>query len=396
MLNHHSALYYADKPEIPDADFDKLLRELEALEAQHPELVLSRLAHPAGRGPARHRLRAGAPPAADDVAAQRPQPRRAAGLERAGAPWVGGPRQGGRRAGSADAGGHRGWNLRGRAQVRRACHIGPLRRRGAGAGRHPRRRPDRRGRHPFGAHHRRHTDPSERAGPRGARSAGRGLPAPIHFREAQRPPGRAGREGLRQPPQRGRGLAAPEGRPGDGRAGPVVLVLPARPPRGRARLQLPPPDAGVAQVAGPARERALGGPRRPGRGGGPCGRLRGAPPRSRLRVRRLGGEGRRPRPAGSAGRGRQGAPLGDRLQVRAGGADHEAARHRGVDRSVGAGHPLRPARAGVRRRGDGGDRDPPQPGPGGGQGRPARRHSDRAAGRRSDSRGGGAGALGAP
>ena len=39
LLNHHSALYYADKPEIPDADFDKLLRELEALEAQHPELA---------------------------------------------------------------------------------------------------------------------------------------------------------------------------------------------------------------------------------------------------------------------------------------------------------------------------------------------------------------------
>ena len=39
LLTHHSALYYADKPEIPDADFDKLLRELEALEAQHPELV---------------------------------------------------------------------------------------------------------------------------------------------------------------------------------------------------------------------------------------------------------------------------------------------------------------------------------------------------------------------
>ena len=39
LLNHHSALYYAGKPEIPDADFDKLLRELEALEARHPELV---------------------------------------------------------------------------------------------------------------------------------------------------------------------------------------------------------------------------------------------------------------------------------------------------------------------------------------------------------------------
>ena len=39
LLNHHSALYYADKPEIPDGDFDSLLKELEALEEQHPELV---------------------------------------------------------------------------------------------------------------------------------------------------------------------------------------------------------------------------------------------------------------------------------------------------------------------------------------------------------------------
>ena len=38
-LNHHSALYYAGKPEIPDADFDDLLNELKALEERHPELV---------------------------------------------------------------------------------------------------------------------------------------------------------------------------------------------------------------------------------------------------------------------------------------------------------------------------------------------------------------------
>ena len=38
-LNYHSKLYYAGKREIPDADFDDLLRELEALEALHPELV---------------------------------------------------------------------------------------------------------------------------------------------------------------------------------------------------------------------------------------------------------------------------------------------------------------------------------------------------------------------
>ena len=39
LLNHHSALYYAGKPEIPDADFDGLMIELKGLEAQHPELV---------------------------------------------------------------------------------------------------------------------------------------------------------------------------------------------------------------------------------------------------------------------------------------------------------------------------------------------------------------------
>ncbi|MXY11671.1 MAG: NAD-dependent DNA ligase LigA [Acidimicrobiaceae bacterium] len=38
-LNHHSALYYAGKPEIPDGDFDSLLSELKTLEDRHPELV---------------------------------------------------------------------------------------------------------------------------------------------------------------------------------------------------------------------------------------------------------------------------------------------------------------------------------------------------------------------
>ena len=51
-LNHHSARYYAGKPEIPDGDFDALLAELRALEERHPELV-----HP--DSPTR---RVGAPP----------------------------------------------------------------------------------------------------------------------------------------------------------------------------------------------------------------------------------------------------------------------------------------------------------------------------------------------
>jgi len=40
QLNHHAHLYYVlDAPELPDAEYDRLFRELQALEAQHPELL---------------------------------------------------------------------------------------------------------------------------------------------------------------------------------------------------------------------------------------------------------------------------------------------------------------------------------------------------------------------
>lgn len=40
IIRHHSRLYYEqDSPEIPDAEFDALLRELIALEDQHPDLI---------------------------------------------------------------------------------------------------------------------------------------------------------------------------------------------------------------------------------------------------------------------------------------------------------------------------------------------------------------------
>ena len=39
-IAHHDHLYYVlDAPEIPDSEYDRLFRELQALEAQHPELV---------------------------------------------------------------------------------------------------------------------------------------------------------------------------------------------------------------------------------------------------------------------------------------------------------------------------------------------------------------------
>jgi len=40
VLNHHAQRYYVlDDPEIPDAEYDRLFQELQALEAAHPELL---------------------------------------------------------------------------------------------------------------------------------------------------------------------------------------------------------------------------------------------------------------------------------------------------------------------------------------------------------------------
>ncbi len=40
LLHHHAHRYYVlDAPEIPDAEYDRLFRELQALEAAHPELL---------------------------------------------------------------------------------------------------------------------------------------------------------------------------------------------------------------------------------------------------------------------------------------------------------------------------------------------------------------------
>ena len=39
-INHHNRLYYVyDAPEIPDAEYDRLMRELQSLEQQHPDLI---------------------------------------------------------------------------------------------------------------------------------------------------------------------------------------------------------------------------------------------------------------------------------------------------------------------------------------------------------------------
>ena len=39
LLQHHAHRYYTlDAPEIPDAEYDRLFQELQAIEAAHPEL----------------------------------------------------------------------------------------------------------------------------------------------------------------------------------------------------------------------------------------------------------------------------------------------------------------------------------------------------------------------
>ena len=345
LLNHHSALYYAGKAEIPDADFDDLLNELKTLETQHPELV-----HP--DSPTQ---RVGAPPDDTVFAPVRHEPpmmslHNALDLEELRA-WN-------ERVHRALAAGTTGPSGEQALPTMEATSIdayavelkfdglaisvryvdGVLVRAAT--------RGDGRTGEDVTHSVRTIADiPIRLSGPAppGPGSARRGDPASFHLREAQRPPDRAGREVVCQPPQRGRGLASPEGRPGDRGAGPVVLVLPARRRPGRTHLQFAPADAGMAGVAGLARQRARGLPGRSGCGGGPCGRLRAPPPRVRLRVRRPGREGRRPRSPDATGGRRQGAPLGCRIQVPARGAFHQAARHRGVDRPVRAGHALRPA-----------------------------------------------------
>ena len=73
QLDHHSHRYYVlDDPEIGDDDYDALLDELRALEADHPELRHPRLADAAHRRRARQRPGEGPPPAADALARERP------------------------------------------------------------------------------------------------------------------------------------------------------------------------------------------------------------------------------------------------------------------------------------------------------------------------------------
>ncbi len=158
------------------------------------------------------------------------------------------------------------------------------------------------------------------------------------LRGAQPAPGRGRRPAVRQSPQLGGGLPAPEGLLHHRRPGPLVLGLPGgragagggpAPATGRrSPASWPPPTrtrwpgwTGPGSRSIPSGRWSTGSTR----SSAFCRRWEERPPRPRLRDRRGGGQGRRPRPPAPAGGHVPGAPVGHRLQVPARGADHHAA-----------------------------------------------------------------------
>ena len=56
-IRHHEHQYYVqDQPEISDAEYDALMRQLQTLEQENPELLDARLSHPESRRKGARRL----------------------------------------------------------------------------------------------------------------------------------------------------------------------------------------------------------------------------------------------------------------------------------------------------------------------------------------------------
>ena len=223
--------------------------------------------------------------------------------------------------------------------------------------------------------------PAARRGPR------RGLHEPARLRRAQRAPRRRGPVDVHEPAQLGGG-DDPPARPQARQGAPAELLgLRRRRHRGAA-LRSPLRGAGLA-----ARPRLPGQRRHRGaddRGGGrrALPALGAAPRRPRVRDRRCRRQGRRHRAAAPA-RGRRARPtLGDRLEVPADHQDDEAARRRVERGQVRRPAPVRAPGAGARRRRHREQGDPAQRGGPRSQGHPRRRRGDHPARRRRDPAGG--------
>ena len=80
-IRYHEHRYYVlDDPEISDAEFDRLMNELNALEAEHPELITPDSPTQRVGGKPQRRVRQGAALHADALAGQDHQRSRAARL----------------------------------------------------------------------------------------------------------------------------------------------------------------------------------------------------------------------------------------------------------------------------------------------------------------------------
>ena len=138
IIRHNDLYYVENRPEISDAEYDRLWRELVALEEAHPELVTPDSPTRRPGGQRARDLRASRAPGGDALARQRDDRGGAAGVR--GADPAGAARDRAR--------------LRLRAQDRRARGGPALRARALRAGRHAGRRAHRRGHHPEPAHDR--------------------------------------------------------------------------------------------------------------------------------------------------------------------------------------------------------------------------------------------------
>ena len=153
---HHERYYGDDEPEIADAEFDELMRELQALEDEHPELVTADSPLEEVGAPPSATFARGAPPPAmfslDNAFAREELAAWYGGIERIITDPV---------------------TLRRRAQARRPRDLAALRGRPARPRRDPRRRRDRRGRHRQRHHDRRRPAAAhgelDPGAPRGAR-----------------------------------------------------------------------------------------------------------------------------------------------------------------------------------------------------------------------------------
>ena len=80
-IDYHAYRYHVlDDPEISDAEYDELIRELQGLEAEFPELITPDSPTQRVGGRAGRPVRAGAPPRPDALAGQRVLPRGAGGV----------------------------------------------------------------------------------------------------------------------------------------------------------------------------------------------------------------------------------------------------------------------------------------------------------------------------